>query len=163
MDDKVSSNVWLVVYLTGLWLSMWSVKLSELVPSPPFHTSRRDWLTKKPLWRVSRAPATPAQCLVRHLGLDVCRASFTRRFPQPSPFASGQPSFCRSAFPNAHRRVETKGGRGGGLMALDGMMTNTNWDWLTAEWTSALRENVTGSVYHSADFSQVCQLWSFKY
>lgn len=104
------------------------MKLSKVVNSPLFHTSYLDLLitSHNGLYRV-RLRYT--QCTVRHLELDVSQVSVTRRFPQPYPFSSGQPSFCWSAFRTTHHRVETGREEKKELMASDGMMTN--WELMT--------------------------------
>lgn len=97
----------------------------------------------KPPWLVPCAPAIHTVHSAKPRARRLSGLCHTRRFPQPSPFSSGQPSFCWSAFRTAHNRVEKGREEKKELMASDGMMTNTNWDWLTAKCTSTLRENVS--------------------
>lgn len=117
-----------------------SVKLSKLVNSPLFRTSRYlDWLIKghSGLYR-ARPPYTQ---VYRHLGLDLCQTSFTRWshnrlfFPRGSQVSLGVPFKTLIA--------ESKREKKKILREPVGMMTNANGDWLTTKCTSTLLENVS--------------------
>lgn len=70
------------------------------------------------------------------------RPFFTQRFPQPSPFSSGQSSFCWSAFRNANRRVAAREEKKNKTTDCAWWDDAINWEWFTTKCTSTLRESV---------------------
>lgn len=100
-----------------------------------------DW---KPLWLVPCAPAIHP--VHRHLGLYVCHSTF----PRPAPFPSGQPSFCWSAFPNAHRRRNDRGEKKNGWRRMGWWQTPTETDSLqSARQRHGRMCQETGCAYQS--------------
>lgn len=135
-----------------------SVKLSKLVNSPLFRTSRYlDWLIKG---HTLKCTGTWGLTYVRPLSHgDPTTVSF---FLGAAKFLSERLSKRSSLSQNKKKKI---------LKAPVGMMTNANGDWLTTKCTSTLLENVSrDGIRVSERRAQIsasppppaCQLWCLE-